>query len=224
MKYVILIFSFILLLTNNALSQDIIVQTNGDEIEVKVIEITSETIKYRLFENLDGPLRNINISNVFMIIYENGSRETFTSQQQSISQRQKNDSNYQNYLGIGLGYGNSFGGLGANFSLMAGDSFKWGFHAGAGYFPSGDVFLASLGFKFYLVEGLYLNPQFGSFGVESYYGWYDDEEELLYGPSLLIGYELNLSERIALIGSFGGSYAVDTKFFYALDSGFIIKF
>jgi len=68
-------------LSTNLFAQDIIIITDGNEIKSKVIEITSKTIKYKKFDYLDGQIRNINISNVFMVIYENGEREKFTTLQ-----------------------------------------------------------------------------------------------------------------------------------------------
>ena len=54
---------------------DVIYLNNGSEIKSKVVEITNETIKYKNFDQLDGPIRNIFPEDVFMIIYQNGSRE-----------------------------------------------------------------------------------------------------------------------------------------------------
>jgi len=73
----ILFLLLIGLSSNLIFAQDIIVKTNGDEIKSKILEITSETIKYKEYEFQDGPIRNINISEVFMVIYENGEREMF---------------------------------------------------------------------------------------------------------------------------------------------------
>ena len=74
------LFSLLIgLLSNLIFAQDIIIKQNGDEIKSKILEITSETIKYKEFEFQDGPTRNINISDVFMVIYENGKREKFTT-------------------------------------------------------------------------------------------------------------------------------------------------
>lgn len=56
---------------------DIIVTKQGDEIEAKVEEITSTTIKYRKTDQIDGPLRNVPISEVFMIKYADGTKELF---------------------------------------------------------------------------------------------------------------------------------------------------
>lgn len=65
------IFSFI------GFSQDVIVKRDGEKIDAKVIEITKTTIKYKKFEQEDGPVRNISISEVAEIIYNNGDWEKF---------------------------------------------------------------------------------------------------------------------------------------------------
>lgn len=56
-------------------AQDVLVKTDKSEAKVKVVEITESTIKYKKWENPDGPLYNITKSDVFMIIYSNGERE-----------------------------------------------------------------------------------------------------------------------------------------------------
>ena len=58
-------------------TNDLIVTKKGDEIEAKVEEITPEMIKYRKASQTDGPLRNIPISDVFMIKYKDGTKEVF---------------------------------------------------------------------------------------------------------------------------------------------------
>lgn len=56
---------------------DIIYRKDSSEIKSKVIEITDKTIKYKKIDQLEGPLRNILVKDVFMIIYKNGAREVF---------------------------------------------------------------------------------------------------------------------------------------------------
>ncbi|MFC2100715.1 hypothetical protein ACFLRZ_02675 [Bacteroidota bacterium] len=72
---------FIVLSSNLIFAQDIIIKHSGEEIKAKVLEITSENIKYKAYEYQDGPIRNANISEVFMIIYENGSKEIFNKKE-----------------------------------------------------------------------------------------------------------------------------------------------
>lgn len=58
-----------------ALGQDVIIKNDKTEIKAKVTEITENAIKYKDWSNLDGPVYNINKSQVFMIVYANGKRE-----------------------------------------------------------------------------------------------------------------------------------------------------
>ncbi|MER2996920.1 hypothetical protein [Pontibacter populi] len=61
-------------------AQDILTKRNGDELQVKVQEITLTEVKYKRFDNLEGPLISILKSEVFMIKYENGSKTVITAE------------------------------------------------------------------------------------------------------------------------------------------------
>lgn len=76
-------------------AQDIIIQTNGDEIKAKVQEIDDVMIKYHKYENLTGPVYSINKLEVFMIKYENGTKDVFEKKEvkQEISKQEKPKSN-----------------------------------------------------------------------------------------------------------------------------------
>jgi hypothetical protein len=58
-------------------AQDVLTKRNGDEIQVKVQEVSLDEIKYKRFDNLEGPLISISKLEVFMIKYENGTKEMF---------------------------------------------------------------------------------------------------------------------------------------------------
>lgn len=58
-------------------AQDVLIKKNGDELQVKVEEITPTQIKYKRFDNLEGPLISVSKTTVFMIRYENGTKEVF---------------------------------------------------------------------------------------------------------------------------------------------------
>lgn len=58
-------------------AQDVLIKKNGDELQVKVEEITPTQVKYRRFDNLEGPLISVSKTTVFMIRYENGTKEVF---------------------------------------------------------------------------------------------------------------------------------------------------
>jgi len=73
-------FVFIALIYScNLLSQDVITKINGDEILAKVLEINPSDIKYKRFDNLEGPIYTINKTEVFSIKYPNGSKEMFNT-------------------------------------------------------------------------------------------------------------------------------------------------
>lgn len=58
-------------------SQDVIVNTSADSIRVKVLEISPTEVKYKKADNQTGPTYSILKSDVYMILYENGSKEVF---------------------------------------------------------------------------------------------------------------------------------------------------
>jgi hypothetical protein len=77
MKKTVLILVGFIMMCIHAMSQDIIVMNDKTEIKSKVVEIGDSEIKYKKFENLDGPVYAAKKTGVFMIIYANGQRETF---------------------------------------------------------------------------------------------------------------------------------------------------
>ena len=58
-------------------AQDIIVTKDSKRIEAKVTEINADDIKYKLFDNQDGPVYSLLKSNIVTIIYQNGMVEIF---------------------------------------------------------------------------------------------------------------------------------------------------
>ena len=73
------LFAFITVLfcTINIQSQDILKKSNGDELQVKVLKISSESIEYKKWSNQSGPTYTISTSEVVMIKYENGEQDLF---------------------------------------------------------------------------------------------------------------------------------------------------
>ena len=76
----------IFILTSTSLfAQDIIVLKNGDEIKAIVQEIGTDAIKYKKFENQAGPTYTMTKSDVFMIKYQNGSKDVFQTENETKS-------------------------------------------------------------------------------------------------------------------------------------------
>ncbi|MBY0427461.1 MAG: hypothetical protein K2Q22_17630 [Cytophagales bacterium] len=75
----LLLISIGLLSVAYAYCQDIIIKKNGDEIKTRVEEISTNEIKYKKFDNLDGPSYSIAKSEVFIIKYSNGTKEVISN-------------------------------------------------------------------------------------------------------------------------------------------------
>jgi hypothetical protein len=74
----ILIVSFLILNVFSGLGQDLIITKKGQDISAKVLEISLTTVKYKRFDNINGPIYNIPKSDVLMIRYQNGTKELLT--------------------------------------------------------------------------------------------------------------------------------------------------
>lgn len=60
-------------------AQDTLLDMQANESIVKVLEILPTEIKYKKWENIDGPIYSINKSEVFRIKYKNGTSEIMTT-------------------------------------------------------------------------------------------------------------------------------------------------
>jgi hypothetical protein len=75
----LLVFCIAAFASISSFSQDIIVLKTGDEIKSKVLEVTPDLVKYKKWENQDGPIYSSNKSEVFMIKYINGTKDVFNT-------------------------------------------------------------------------------------------------------------------------------------------------
>lgn len=82
-----------LLCINFLKAQDQLFKVDNSKLEVKIIEITPNEIKYKLFTYQDGPTIIIAKSDVALIIYQNGVHEVITK---PVEQSQTNNTNTQN--------------------------------------------------------------------------------------------------------------------------------
>jgi len=62
-------------------AQDVIIKENGEEIKAKVTEVGATEIKYKKFGNESGPTYTVSKSELFMIKYENGTKEVIEQTQ-----------------------------------------------------------------------------------------------------------------------------------------------
>ena len=68
-----------MLITSVCCAQDIIVKKDGGTIQAKVIEVGKYELKYKKFDNQDGPTYTISTQELQSINYENGTKDSFVS-------------------------------------------------------------------------------------------------------------------------------------------------
>ncbi len=63
---------------------DVMLLTNGEEISVKIIEITPTDVKFKRCDNLEGPIKMISKNYIFSITHLDGKKEVFKKEDGSI--------------------------------------------------------------------------------------------------------------------------------------------
>ena len=103
----ILLLLFLFLAPQFFLAQDILVLRSGDEIQAKINEVGISEIKYKKFDNQSGPTYTILKSEVFMIKYQNGSKDVFdVAGSKEVSQSASKEKSSYKALGIKNGFFN----------------------------------------------------------------------------------------------------------------------
>ena len=77
MKKIFCLFVTLMLFAVSANAQDVVVLKDGSFLNAKVIEITETTIRYKKWENIDGPTYTMSKEKILAINYENGTKEVF---------------------------------------------------------------------------------------------------------------------------------------------------
>ena len=68
-----------LLFAMGAFAQDVLEKQDGSTLLVRVVEITSNEVKYKKYSNVDGPSYTLPLNEIRSLTYENGEKETFVS-------------------------------------------------------------------------------------------------------------------------------------------------
>lgn len=213
------LFTIVLLLwfSVSAFAQDYIFFRNGDELRVKVQEISPTEIKYKKYSNQQGPTYSVPKKDVEAIQYENGDKETFNSTpatRQGTTQRQPNRKD--NDEGSSGEVGIKFGGL---YKLGL-EIYKNKYIQEPLAFVTNDL---SLGFKT-------KHYQFG-IGTGFYYGGGDYDDAVMFIPFYLAnrGYLSLPNNRVTPLAFFDigfvpflGSFYGGEVEFYTVDSDYPI--
>jgi hypothetical protein len=82
--------------TVNLFSQDVIIMNNSKRIEVVVLEVGANDVKYVKYDNPNGPTYLVSKADINYIAYSNGSSETFDEAKKNVAQKpQKALGNYE---------------------------------------------------------------------------------------------------------------------------------
>ena len=79
MKNQVFLSAILLFINFTLFSQDIITKKSGEDVSSKVLEITLNEIKFKKWDNQDGPLISIAKSEILMIRYQNGTKDIFNN-------------------------------------------------------------------------------------------------------------------------------------------------
>lgn len=74
---------YTLLSASTAAAQDVIHTRDGKMIESKVLEISEESVSYKMFNNLEGPVFKMASDKIFKIVFENGTEHSFIEEGRS---------------------------------------------------------------------------------------------------------------------------------------------
>ena len=80
MKKVFLIFLASFIISQFSFSQDIILLKTGESIRSKIMEIGQTEVKYKMYDNQEGPVYVSAKSDISQIYYENGTKEVFINE------------------------------------------------------------------------------------------------------------------------------------------------
>lgn len=202
MRYRLLASLFSFLFLNAVQAQDKIYRKNGQIIKAKILEIGVDEVKYKPFENPDGPLYVLPQDKILKIVFENGKVEKFTPNlkdpEQYEGQLRKaikidflgpllgyTQITYEKSTGVGKGYELTLGIIGAgknqridwyDNTLRLSKRSQFGLAAAAGYkFSKLPDFLFGRTRFSHVMQGSYVRPVL--------YGGHYSENRIVYKVS-----------------------------------------
>lgn len=78
---IIFVLVLLSLMSTRLLANDTIITKNAERLIVKITEVSSQEVKYKELDNLDGPVFVLNAADINTIIFNNGSIKTFNNLQ-----------------------------------------------------------------------------------------------------------------------------------------------
>ncbi len=113
-------------------AQDMIIMTNGDEVQAKVTAVTSNEVTYHRYDNPSGPLYTTEKSKIFMVKYENGTKDLFGTDSATTAKRVAPTIRFQGYgmLGTLFSSGSAAATADVGLGVRVGRSLYAGLHTG----------------------------------------------------------------------------------------------
>ena len=223
MKKLILLISIVGVFNSNFFSQDIIFTKSQTEIKAKVLEITPDAIKYKEYDFIDGPTRNIVKSDVFMIQFANGKKEFISVKENKDVNQQINRNKKEkeletnkfpiNRISLSPGFGMSYCAAGIRTQFRRSGKIDFGIDLTLGLAQNilaNDLTSGAqlgLGLKWYFFNDLYLNANYSSLGeFIPLTGKYQTLASFMLGFDIMkytknIGYGLNVGLGLARIST-----------------------
>ena len=218
-----IIFIALALTSINALGQDKIILKNGTTIEAKVLEINLNTVKYKNFNNLEGPTIVSEKNEIHMIMYENGQNEIFNNDSNQQDTNESSATHSEKKFGKNR-FEASFGGAGyslindydtesiggffsaVSYERILDDSGLLGLKlkADAGYTEDDDLIMtfgvALNIYPFKNAKWLYVGPsiKFGGVLFEYYEDYYYEDVESYLGFGFSIGNQFQINRLFGI--------------------------
>lgn len=234
-------------------AQDYIYMKDGSEYKAKVEEITPDIIKFKKFDQPDGPLRTVKVQDVISIKYQDGTEEVFakTIENKQVVETEKEHKTEQyvytyeaveeegepekpkskyelnghdNYVSLGAGFGNSYGGAGTRFQFRKGGIVGFGLHLGLGVYtppfssPGTGSFqgriMFDFGMKLFVYKWIYLDAHLGIMGRDHDYYLYDanrysGDSGIIFGPAVMAGADYIFGKHIGLNIGAGAAFGIE---------------
>ncbi len=189
-------FFLFLFFTAKLFCQDVLVKRDSSKIQVKLIEVRTNELKYKLFSYQDGPDIIISKKDVAYVIYSNGVKEVFNSIENPITDNVfvnptppkgsvRKPDNIGNYIKFNLQLGAVMQSLSSNYTRRepsrsqtssekystSSDNYVYTYNFGFNFLFGNNPYIKHLiGVNYLRSIGEY-NYSFGSFGSDGYSGY-----------------------------------------------------
>ncbi|NKI28497.1 hypothetical protein HCG49_18265 [Arenibacter sp. 6A1] len=232
----LLIAITLLLVVSSLSAQDKIYFNDGSKIEAKVLVVSEVNIQYKKIDNLSGPTFETGLSNINMIVYENGSHQMFNQELDKSKISKKSNSGFRkNRINLDLLAFGENGPTSISYEIINKNGSR-GIEIPVNvYFNSDGVVGYTVGanIKYYTNNqgnGFFIGPAIGLGAFDWYggnYSYYYTSTDFSAYLGIKLGYQFQISDLfgINLAGNGGGISNFDEfDFGYSINLGINFSF